>query len=64
MKRSDFICAGVAMGVEQKTIERLIQKYVKLLPQMYELIKNSFLDDNLKNKYEQLINERINRIKI
>ena len=64
LKRFDFICAGVAMGVEQKTIERLIQKYVKLLPQMYELIKNSFLDDNLKNKYEQLINERINRIKI
>lgn len=38
--------------------------YFHFLLQMYELIKNSFLDDNLKNKYEQLINERINRIKI
>ena len=29
LKRLDFISSGVIMGVEQKTIEHLIQKYVK-----------------------------------
>lgn len=63
LKRSDFIISGLTMGVEQKTIERLIGKYVKLLPEMKKLIGNSFLNDELKDKYTRLITERINRIK-
>lgn len=51
------------MGVEQKTIERLIGKYVKLLPYMKKLIGNSFLNDELKDKYSELITERIDRIR-
>ena len=63
LKRHDFITSGLAMGVEQKTIERLIGKYVKLLPEMKKFISNSFLNDELKNKYAELITERIDRIK-
>lgn len=63
LKRSDFIAAGMTMGIEPKTIERLIQKYVKLLPQMNELINKSFLNEELKGKYIELIGQRINRIK-
>ncbi len=63
LKRSDFIAAGMTMGIEQKTIERLIQKYIKLLPKMNELINKSFLNEELKNKYIELIRQRINRIK-
>lgn len=62
LKRSDFISSGVIMGVEQKTIERLIQKYVKLLPKIEEIIDRSFLNDELKDKYWTLISERIDRL--
>lgn len=62
LKRSDFISSGVIMGVEQKTIERLIQKYVKLLPKIEEIIDRSFLNDELKDKYWTLIRERIDRL--
>ena len=62
LKRSDFIISGQTMGIEQKTIERLIGKYVKLLPGMKKLIGNSFLNDELKDKYAKLITERIDRI--
>lgn len=62
LKRSDFIISGQTMGIEQKTIERLIGKYVKLLPEMKKLIGNSFLNDELKDKYAKLITERIDRI--
>ena len=55
LKRSDFITSGLTMGIEQKTIERLIGKYVKLLPEI-------FLNDELKDKYAELITERIDRI--
>lgn len=62
LKRSDFIISGQTMGIEQKTIERLIGKYVKLLPGMKKLIGNSFLNDELKDKYAELITGRIDRI--
>lgn len=62
LKRQDFITSGLTMGVEQKTIERLISKYVKLLPEMKKLIGNSFLNEDLKDKYAELITERIARI--
>lgn len=51
LERSDFITSGLTMGVEHKTIERLIGKYVKLLPEMKKLIGNSFLYDEVKHKY-------------
>lgn len=62
LKRHDFITSGLTMGVEQKTIERLIQKYIKLLPEMEEVIGRSFLNDKLKDKYAELITERIDSI--
>ena len=62
LKRQDFITSGLTMGVEQKTIERLIGKYVRLLPEMKKLIGNSFLNSKLRDKYAQLITERIDRI--
>ena len=62
LKRLDFISSGVIMGVEQKTIEHLIQKYVKLLPKIEEIIDRSFLNDELKDKYRTLIRERIDRL--
>ena len=45
-----------------KTIEHLIQKYVKLLPKIEEIIDRSFLNDELKDKYRTLIRERIDRL--
>lgn len=62
LKRSDFVSSGLTMGVEYKTIERLIQKYVKLLPKIKVVVNQSFLNDELKNKYWGLIRERIDRI--
>lgn len=59
LKHSDFIAAGLTMGLERKTIERLILKYVKLFPKMYTAINNSFLNEELKNKYIELLKERL-----
>lgn len=59
LKHSDFITAGLTMGLERKTIERLIQKYAKLFPKMYTVINNSFLNEELKNKYIELLKERL-----
>ncbi|MBO8486044.1 MAG: HipA domain-containing protein [Bacteroidetes bacterium] len=62
LNRQDFILSGMTMGVGQKTIERLILKYVKLLPEMEEVIDRSFLNDEFKDKYYRVIHERIGRL--
>lgn len=62
LKRSDFIAAGETMGIDPKTVDRLIGKYVRLLPRMSEFIGQSFLDEELKNRYNEMLRERISRI--
>ena len=62
LKRSDFIAAGETMGIDPKIVDRLIGKYVRLHPRMSEFIGQSFLDEELKNRYNELICERMSRI--
>lgn len=62
LKRADFVSAGVTMGVDQKTVDRLIGKYVRLYPRMSEFIGQSFLDEELKNRYNEMLREHISRL--
>lgn len=45
-----------------ETIERLIQKYVKLLSKIEAVIDQSFLNVEFKDKYRGLANGRIKRL--
>ena len=62
LKRADFVSAGVTMGIDPKTVDRLIGKYVILYPRMSEFIGQSFLDEELKNRYNEMLRERISRL--
>jgi hypothetical protein B2_12079 len=43
-------------------VERLINKYIKLLPKFETVIQNSFLSDELKGKYGELLKKRFARL--
>ncbi len=43
-------------------VERLINKYVKLLPKFEAVIQNSFLSAELKEKYGELLRGRLDRL--
>ena len=62
LKRTDFVAAGETMGIDPKTVDRLIGKYVRLYPRMSEFIGKSFLDEDLKNRYNEMFRERISRL--
>ena len=62
LKRADFVSAGVTMGIDPKTADRLIGKYVRLYPRMSEFIGQSFLEEELKNRYNEMLRERICRL--
>ena len=60
----DFLRAGTAMGLENNVVVRLVENMHKALPRWKSLISDSFLSEEMKERYEQLILSRMNRLKI
>ncbi len=59
---TDFIRSASTLGIENVIVERLINKYVKLLPKFEAVIQNSFLSAELKEKYGELLRGRLDRL--
>ena len=58
----DFLISAAIMGLEEIVVLRLIDNMHKSLPKWKLLIQNSFLSDEMKESYEQLILSRLNRL--
>jgi len=58
----DFLNAAKTMGVEENVVLRLIASLQKTLPKWQTLIRNSFLSEDLKDRYEGLIKSRLLRL--
>lgn len=63
LQLKDFLKAGEAMGLEEKVITHLIGNMQKALPKWKMLIQSSFLTEEMKVKYEQLVTSRLERLK-
>lgn len=62
LQREDFIRSAATLGIENVIVERLINKYIKLLPKFEIVIQNSFLSAEIKVKYGELLKERLARL--
>lgn len=62
LKKEDFIQSAITLGIDEVVVDRLINKYVKLLPKFEVVIQNSFISTKLKEKYNSLLRERIDRL--
>lgn len=62
IQREDFIKSAAVLNIEAIIVERLINKYIKLLPKFDAVILNSFLSAELKEKYAELLRERLGRL--
>ena len=63
LRRSDFVQAMTASGMDEKVIDNLFKKFIKAIPKWNEWIDVSFLPDEMKGKYKELITERIKQLK-
>ena len=61
--RVTFMEAMVISGIESNIAGKLINRLIKNQNKWAELIDHSFLSDSLKDRYKELINERIERLK-
>jgi len=59
IKDSDFIAAFKTCGVPEIVFDRIKKKYIDLLPKFEEEIQNSFLSDELKASYIDLLHRRM-----
>ena len=57
---SDFITAFKTCGVPEIVFSRIKKKYLDLLPKFEQEIQNSFLSEELKTAYIDLLHRRIN----
>ena len=59
MKDADFKAAYRTCGVPEIVFERVKKKYLDLLPKFEEEIQRSFLSDELKTAYAELLHKRL-----
>ena len=64
LQLKDFIKAATTMGIEENVVMHLIDKMHKALPKWKSLIQNSFLSEEMKDRYEQLILSRLERLEV
>lgn len=62
LKLNDFLRSATTMGLEENVVLRLIENMRKAIPKWTSLIHGSFLSEEIKDRYEQLIMSRINRL--
>lgn len=63
ISREDFILAAESLEIDAIIVERLIAKYIKLLPSFIAFVQNSFLNNDLKAKYIEMLESRVARLK-
>jgi hypothetical protein len=56
---NNFIQSAATMGIEENVVRHLIANMHNALPKWRLLIQASFLDDKLKEKYTELVEERL-----
>lgn len=63
LRMSDFLNAAKKIGIEENVVRRLITGLHKALPKWQQLIQESFLSEENKQAYEELIVSRLDRLK-
>lgn len=63
LQLKDFMSSAATMGLEPNVTLRLIDNMHKVLPRWESLIQRSFLSDEMKDLYNQIIISRLNSLK-
>ncbi len=63
LKKEDFVYAMSHSGLNEKVIENIFNKFIRVAPRWYEFIQMSFLSASLQEAYIHLIERRIEAIK-
>lgn len=60
--RSDFLKFAERLDITVKSLNQMITSFQKVMPKWEQLIMDSFLSEDMKERYLSFINERMNRL--
>ena len=60
IKKSDIVTSMQASGLEEKVIGNIFNKFVKAKDKWFEFIERSFLPDEMKMTFKEIIAEKLN----
>ena len=60
---ADFLKLAETLGIEAVTVRRLAEKFRRLLPKSEAIIDSSFVPEELKLRYKELLRERLARLR-
>ncbi|MEQ8925423.1 MAG: HipA domain-containing protein [Fulvivirga sp.] len=64
LKKKDFEIAMASAGLDEKVIENIFKKYKKLVPKWAAFVSLSFLNDEMKEAYIELINGKAQQLEL
>lgn len=64
LKRSDFDAFADNLKIPKRSVERTFAKFSKRVANARELLRISFLSEDLKTEYQSLIDERATRLEL
>ena len=62
LRLADFLNAAKTMRLEENVVQRLVAGLHKVFPKWQQLIKDSFLSEDQKQAYEELVTARLDRL--
>ena len=62
LQKRDFVAAAQKMGIDEKAIDKMIIGFNRIMPKWNSWINSSFLSDELKQKYMDLITQRMKHL--
>lgn len=63
LRRSDFIKSITASGIDEKVIDNMAKRFSRAITKWFEIIDRSFIPDDMKRQYKNLILRRIVMLK-
>lgn len=64
IKRNDFEVAMKGAGLNDKVIQNIFKKYIKLLPKWNDLITQSFLPEEMKQRYKEMVLKKAKQLEL
>lgn len=62
LKYNDFLAAYENGGLNKKVLDNTLELFKYCKPEMFKVLEKSFVDDEFKNKYQKLVNQRYNQL--
>lgn len=64
LKKEDFFILGPALNIPEKSVQNTFARFAEKLKIVHEWIDISFLSDDLKQQYKDIVHQNANKLEL